>query len=103
MHRRILKRKKGPVSRRYTLEPLVDYSHSLLLTSNDYVDAMQRKADRRDIVRREAEWHCREAQERRLLKEGEKARKETAKVQCKAEKVALAAFKADGGKVQLEP
>ena len=36
-------------------DPLIDYSHSLLLTSEEYIVAMQEKADRRDAARREAE------------------------------------------------
>jgi hypothetical protein len=67
-------------------DPLIDYSQSLLLTSEEYIAAMQEKADRRDAARREAERRRQLAEQRKVEKQAEKAGKELEKVQQEAKK-----------------
>lgn len=75
-------------------EPLIDYSQSLLLTSEEYIVAMQKKADRREAARIEAEQRRHEAERRKVEKQAEKKRKEVEKLQHEAEKQARKEFRA---------
>lgn len=39
-----------PVSRRQQTQPYVDYSKSIIMTSQDYVQLLQQKSDARDVA-----------------------------------------------------
>ena len=64
-------------------DPLIDYSRSLLLTSEEYIAAMQEKAERRRH----------EAQQCKVERQAKRARKELEKVQQEAEKLTRKAFR----------
>ena len=79
---------------RNSQEPLVDYSRSLLLTSDDYIAAMEEKSRRREEARVQAEIHREQAQQRRQEKEEEKMQKNLDKAEQEAHKESRLAFKA---------
>ena len=74
-------------------DPIIDYSKSLLLTSEDYLNAMQEKAEKREAVRREAEQRRTEMQRRRFERQAEKERRDAERAQRRADKEAMAAFR----------
>ena len=75
-------------------EALVDYSQSLLMTSEDYVAAMAKKARRREEARVQSDLRRDQAQARRRHKEEEKLRKNAERANREAQKEARLAFKA---------
>jgi hypothetical protein len=50
-----------PPSRRTTLEPLVDYTKSIIMTGDDYIKAMEEKAARNEQVEKDKELKKKEA------------------------------------------
>ena len=71
--------RRTPRARRME-EPLVDYSKSIIMTSQDYIDAMEAKAARKLAVAKEREERKIQAEARKLQREEEKTRKEAEKV-----------------------
>ena len=61
-------------------EPLIDYSKSILMTSEDYIAAMATKAARKEVVAKEQEERKNQAELRKAQCEEEKARKEAEKL-----------------------
>ena len=85
----------APPSRRHPVqEALINYSQSLLLTSEEYVVAMEEKGRRREEARVQTEVHREQAQQRRIVKDQERARKEKERGQREVEKESRMAFKA---------
>jgi len=62
------------------IEPLVDYSKSIIMTLEDYISAMTAKAERKESVAREREEKKTQAEQRRIQREEEKACKEADKL-----------------------
>lgn len=61
-------------------EPLIDYSRSIIMTSDDYIAAVTAKAARKEVVAREREERRVQAEQRKAQREEEKARKEAEKL-----------------------
>ena len=70
-----------PRRRRSLEEPLVDYSKSILLTSETYMEAMELKAERKEKARKEAELRKAESERKKEARALEKQRKEVEKIQ----------------------
>jgi hypothetical protein len=81
----------GP-SRRTTLEPLVDYTKSIIMTSDAYIKAMEDKAARKEVLEKEKQVKKREAELTQGRRAEEKLMKETAKKQRLADVRARRAF-----------
>jgi hypothetical protein len=81
----------GP-SRRTTLEPLVDYTKSIIMTSDAYIKAMEDKAARKEVLEKEKQVKKREAELTKGRRAEEKLMKETAKKQRLADVRARRAF-----------
>jgi len=64
----------------YTIEPLVDYSKSIIITSKDYIEAMAINAARREHVAKEREERKKVQEEKKKEREALKARKEANKL-----------------------
>ena len=75
-------------------EPLMDYLDSLLLTSDDYIAAMEEKSRRREEAHVQTQIHREQAQQRRASKEEEKLRKNLERAEREAHKESRLAFKA---------
>jgi hypothetical protein len=74
-------------------EPLVDYSKSIMLTSNEYLQCMEVKAERKKKARKEAELRKVEAEKRKDAKAFEKIQKQAGKAQRAKDAQAREAFK----------
>ena len=61
-------------------EPLIDYSKSILMTSEDYITTMAAKAARKETVAKEREERKKQAELWKAQREEEKARKEAEKL-----------------------
>ena len=61
-------------------EPLIDYSKSIIMTSDDYIAAVTAKAQRKDFVAREHEERKIQAKQNKARREEKKACKEADKV-----------------------
>ena len=61
-------------------EPLIDYSKSIIMTSDDYIAAVMAKAARKEVVVREWEERKIQAEQKKAQREEEKAHKEADKV-----------------------
>ena len=61
-------------------EPLIDYSKSIIMTSDDYIAVVTAKAVRKEVVAREREERKIQAEQRKAQREEEKAHKEVDKV-----------------------
>ena len=59
---------------------LIDYSKSILMTSEEYITAMTAKASRKEVVAREREEWKLQAEQKKAAREQEKARKEADKL-----------------------
>jgi hypothetical protein len=70
----------GP-SRRTTSEPLVDYTKSIIMTSDAYIKAIEDKAARKEVVEKEKQVKKREAELTKGRRAKEQLMKETAKKQ----------------------
>ena len=79
---------------RHFIESVVDYLQLLLLVSNDYMNAMQKKMDHQDVVWREVERCYIKVQQCHLVKDLEKAKNDIAKAEPQAEKQTQIPFKA---------
>ena len=75
-------------------EPLVDYSCSLLLTSDDYIAAMEEKSQRHEEACIQTQICREQAQQGRQEKEEEKIRKNLERAEQEAHKELRLAFKA---------
>ena len=85
----------GPSRKRAgSQEPLVDYSHSLLLTSEDYIATLEEKSRRREEVQVQTQICREQAQQCRREKEEEKLRKNLERAKREAQKESRAVFKA---------
>lgn len=65
---------------RHRNEPLIDYSSSILMTSDEYIETMEAKAARKEAVLQEKEERKQVVERRKLEKEREKQAKDTLKV-----------------------
>ena len=81
-----------PRRRRSQEEPLVDYSKSILVTSEEYMNAMELKAERKEQARKEAERRKLEGERKREARVIEKQRKEEEKIQRTRDARAREAF-----------
>ena len=63
-----------------TAEPLIDYSESILMTSDEYIAAMIAKAARKEAVAKEREEQKIQAEQRKAQRLEEKAKREADKV-----------------------
>jgi hypothetical protein len=79
--------------RRTREEPLVDYSKSIMLTSEQYLQSMELKAERKEKARREAEVRKLEAEKRKESRAAEKLQKEAEKAQREVDARNREAFK----------
>jgi len=72
-------------------EPLIDYSKSIIMTSDDYIAAVTTKATKKEVVAREREERRVQVKQRKAQCEEDKARKEAEKlmqrIQAKRKKV----------------
>ena len=71
---------RPPQRRAQEGEPLIDYSKSILMTSEDYIVAMAAKATRKQTVAKEREERKKQAELQKAQREEEKARKEAEKL-----------------------
>jgi hypothetical protein len=74
-------------------EPLIDYSKSIILTSNDYLQSIEMKAERKEKARKEAELKKLEADKRKDARAAERRQKEAARIQREKDAQAREAFK----------
>jgi hypothetical protein len=79
--------------RRTREEPLVDYSKSIMLTSEQYLQNMELKAERMEKAKREAEARKLEAEKKKETKAAEKLQKEAKKAQREVDARSREAFK----------
>ena len=63
-----------------TSEPLIDYSKSILMTSDEYIAAITAKAARKEVVAKEREERKIQAEQRKAQRLEEKAKREADKV-----------------------
>ena len=68
-------------------EPLIDYSKSILMTSEEYIAAMEEKVAKREAVAKEREARKNQAEQKKIQREESKARKEAEKARKEAERV----------------
>ena len=61
-------------------EPLIDYSKSIIMTSEEYISTMAAKAARKEAVANEREERKKLAEQKKLQREQERAQKEAARV-----------------------
>lgn len=61
-------------------EPLIDYSKSIIMTSEEYISTMEAKASRKEAVAKEREEQKKLAKHRKLQREQERAQKEADRI-----------------------
>lgn len=81
-----------PRRRRSQEQPLVDYSKNILVTSEEYLQAMELKAERKEQARKEAEHRKLEGEKKKEARVLEKHRKEEEKIQRARDARAREAF-----------
>jgi hypothetical protein len=79
--------------RRTREEPLVDYRKSIMLTSEQYLQNMELKAERKEKAKREAKARKLEAEKRKDTRAAEKLQKEAEKAQREVDAHSREAFK----------
>jgi hypothetical protein len=79
--------------RRSREEPLVDYSKSIMLTSEKYLQSMELKAERKKKAKAEAELRKLEADKKKESRAAEKLQKKVEKAQREVDARAREAFK----------
>jgi hypothetical protein len=82
-------------SRREEDEPAVDFSKSVLLTSDAYITMMREKMNLKEAAAKEREERRQQAAKKKAEREASKAQQEAEKLQKAADAVALKAFKAN--------
>ena len=83
----------NPRRRRTREEPLIDYSKSIMMTSNEYLHSMELKAQRKEDARLESERRKVESEEKKKTREADRRKKEAEKLQRVADGRAREAFK----------
>ena len=72
--------KSCPCKTRQGGEPLIDYLQSILMTSDNYIQAMTTKVARKEVVAKEQEERKVQAEQRKVEREQQKAQKEAEKL-----------------------
>ena len=79
-------------ARRNSREPLVDYTKSIIMIGNNYIQAMEEKVARKESLEKEKELKKKEAELTRERRAEDKIQKKKAKLQCLEEVGAQRAF-----------
>ena len=84
---------RAPWRERAIDKPYIDYSRSIILTADDYINMLEQKAERKAAPTLERERRRVEAEENKRKREFEKVKAALAKT-CEEEKLAKRAFDA---------
>lgn len=82
-----------PTKKRRTHQPLIDFSKSIIMSSDDYIAAMEQKATQRELAEAEREKKKEEAEKAKVERRKKKEQKELEKKRKQAETQARKAAK----------